>query len=261
MVAWPTADSIEVTADATWLTADNGDWTPPAPPPAPKVSVDDYLRFITSYHRGKPKFAAMIRALVEPLVAIQDFIAHLPIDFDLDVAIGVQLDVVGEWVGRTRFVETPIPNVYFSFDEEMRGFDLGVWKGPNDNDFGVVRLDDETYRTLLRAKIAANNWDGTLETAKDALSIIFPNGETLLFVLDNQDMSMTFGVAGKVPSILFLSLLSRGYVPLKPEGVEAVYAITSSDGAPVFGFDVESEFIGGFDSGAWAVSPEFYFDA
>ena len=75
------------------------------------ASVDDYLALITAYHRGKPKFAAMVRAIVEPFVAIQDFIAHLPLDFDLDLAIGVQLDVVGEWVGRSRFIETPLPNV------------------------------------------------------------------------------------------------------------------------------------------------------
>ncbi len=224
------------------------------------ASLEDYLKLVTAYHRGKPKFVAMIRAIVEPFVAIQNFIAHLPTDFDIDVAIGVQLDVVGEWVGRSRYIETPIPNVYFTLDDALRGFDLGVWFGPNDNATGIVRLDDETYRTLLRAKIAANNWDGTLGTAKKALSIIFPAGDTRLFVLDNQDMSMTFGVAGRIPSILFLSLLTRGYVPLKPEGVRAVYAVTSVDDAPLFGFDVQNEFIAGFDSGAWAVPPNFYFD-
>ena len=225
------------------------------------AAIDDYLALITGYHRGKPKFAAMVRAIVEPFVAIQDLIANLPTDFDLDYAIGVQLDVVGEWVGRSRFIETPIPNVYFTLDDSLRGLDLGVWLGPNDNPTGLTRLDDETYRTLLRAKIAANNWDGTLGAAKEALSIIFPAGDTLLFVLDNQDMSMTFGMAGRIPSILFMSLLSRGYVPLKPEGVRAIYAVTSVDNAPLFGFDVQNEFISGFDMGAWAVSPEFYFDA
>ena len=225
------------------------------------ASVDDYLALITPFHRGKPKFSAMIAALADPLVSIQTFIAHLTTDFDLDVAIGVQLDVVGEWVGRSRFIETPIPSVYFTLDDDLRGFDLGVWLGPYDNPTGLTRLDDETYRTLLRAKIAANNWNGEIGTAKEALAIIFPAGDTRIFVIDNQDMSMTFGVAGRIPSILFLSLLSRGYVPLKPEGVRANYAVTSIDDAPVFGFDVQNEFIAGFDTGAWAVAPEYFFDA
>lgn len=223
--------------------------------------VDDYLSYVTSFHRSRPKFMAMIRALVDPLVATQDFILSLPMHFDLDVAIGVQLDQVGEWVGRSRYIRVPIPGIYFSFDEELKGFDLGVWKGPHDNDIGLTRLDDETYRLLLRAKIAANNWDGTTGTAKEALSIIFPDGETQIFVLDNMDMTMTVGVSGKIPSILFLALLSLGYIPLKPEGVRSLYAVTSVNDTPVFGFDVDNEFIGGFDNGSWAVSPEFYFDS
>lgn len=222
------------------------------------ADVDTYLALITSYHRGKPKFAAMIKALVEPIVAAQGFIAHLPTDFDLDHAIGVQLDVVGEWVGRTRFVRVPIANAWFSFDHDMRGFDQGVWYQPQyDTPAGITRLDDETYRTLLRAKIAANNWDGTLPSAKAALEILFPNGETSIIVIDNQDMTITFGVSGVIPSALFIALLSDGYLPLKPEGVRADYRITTVSG-PLFGFDVENEFIAGFDAGAWGAPPSYF---
>lgn len=220
-------------------------------------AADDYLALITPSHRGKPKFAAMIRALVEPVVAQQGFIEHLPVDFDLDEAIGAQLDVVGEWVGRTRFVRTPIASAWFSFDDALRGFDRGVWFQPFDTADGITRLDDETFRTLLRAKIAANNWDGTLPAAKEALSIIFPNGETSLVITDNQDMTITFGVAGVIPSALFIALLSDGYLPLKPEAVRANYLITTVSG-PLFGFDVSNEFIGGFDEAAWGAPPEYF---
>jgi hypothetical protein len=219
----------------------------------------DYQDLVTSFHSSRPKFMAIVGGVTAPPAEAQNFLRTLPSQFDLDTAIGVQLDQVGEWIGRTRYVKQPIAGVYFTLDDPLRGFDLGVWKGPNDNDAGLTRLDDETYRLLLRAKIASNNWDGTLEGAKNALSIIFPDGETRIFILDNQDMSMVFGVSGTIPSILFLALLSLGYVPLKPEGVQAVYAITSVDGAPLFGFDVDNEFIGGFDSGSWAVTPEYYF--
>lgn len=219
--------------------------------------TDAHLALITAFHRGKPKFAAMVKALVEPVVAQQSFMAHLPLDFDLDEAIGVQLDQVGEWVGRTRFVSTPIAGAWFSFDDELRGFDRGVWFQPFDTEDGITRLDDETFRTLLRAKIAANNWDGTLPAAKAALEIIFPDGETQLVITDNQDMTITFGVSGVIPSALFIALLSDGYLPLKPEGVRADYLITTVDG-PLFGFDVENEFISGFDTGAWGAPPSYF---
>jgi hypothetical protein len=222
------------------------------------ADVDSYLSLITSFHRGKPKFAAMVKALVEPIVAQQAFMAHLPLDFDLDQAIGVQLDHVGEWVGRTRFIKVPIANAWFSFDNALRGFDRGVWYQPQyDTPAGITRLDDDTYRTLLRAKIAANNWDGTLPSAKAALEILFPDGETAILVIDNQDMTITFGVAGVIPSALFIALLSQGYLPLKPEGVRADYLITTVDG-PLFGFDVQNSLISGFDTGAWGAPPSYF---
>ncbi|KPH79309.1 DUF2612 domain-containing protein [Bosea vaviloviae] len=220
-------------------------------------TADDYLALITPSHRGKPKFSAMIRALVEPVVSQQSFIEHLPVDFDLDEAIGAQLDVVGKWVGRTRFINIPIANVWFRFGDATRGFGRGLWKRPYDSVDGITRLDDTTYRTLLRAKIAANNWDGTLPDAKRALDIIFPNGETALVLIDNQDMTITFGVAGVIPSALFIALLSGGYIPLKPEGVRAKYRITTVSG-PIFGFGVDNDTIGGFGRGAWGAAPEYF---
>ncbi|MGC7970039.1 DUF2612 domain-containing protein, partial [Salmonella enterica] len=72
----------------------------------------------------------------------------LPFDFDLDQAIGVQLDAVGEWVGISRNITVPLAGVYFSFDIAGLGFDQGVWKGPFDPDTGLTTLDDDTYRLL-----------------------------------------------------------------------------------------------------------------
>lgn len=222
-------------------------------------SVDDYLALITSFHRGKPKFAATIKALVEPFVDLQIKQGAFPSDYDLDAAIGAQLDAVGEWVGRSRFIPVPIPNAYFSFDIENLGFDLGVWEGPYDSETGITRLDDETYRIFLRAKIAANHWDGTVGKAAEAFNLIFSQSPgSQIFVSDNGDMTMTVGISGVIPSILFIALLDQGYLPLKPEGVRIDYAITSVDGAAVFGFDIDNEFISGFDAGSWAVGPEYF---
>ncbi|WP_038367825.1 DUF2612 domain-containing protein [Bosea sp. UNC402CLCol] len=222
------------------------------------ADVDAYLALITSLHAGKPKFEAMIKALVEPIVAQQAVMEHLPLDFDLDQAIGVQLDEVGEWVGRTRFVKVPIANAWFTWGDATRGWGRGVWYDSRyDTPAGITRLDDDTYRTLLRAKIAANNWDGTLPSAKAALEILFPSGDTKIVVIDNQDMSITFGVAGIIPSALFIALLSQGYLPLKPEGVKANYRITTVDG-PLFGWGVNNEFISGWGTGAWGAPPDYF---
>lgn len=216
--------------------------------------TEKYLDLIPNWNREKPKFSGTISALVEPLAGSQAFVTHLPIDFDLDVAIGSQLDVVGEWVGRTRFVSIPIENVWFSFDLEGIGFDQGAWKGPYDLDANMSRLDDDHYRILLRAKIAANQWDGTLPGAKAVLDPVFGDG-THVFIQDHMDMPMTVGVSGKIPSAVTLALLAGGYIPLKPSGVRVNYLVVSEDETAMFGFDVQSELIDGFDHGSWGKPP------
>lgn len=223
--------------------------------------VERYLALVTSLHRRKPKYTAMLRLLLEPMAAIRAFVEHLPTDFDLDYAIGVQLDVVGEWVGRSRNVSIPIPNAWFTWDHETRGWDAGIWQGPYDSEQGITRLDDETYRQLLRAKIASNNWDGTVAGATAALAILFPDGDTHIFIVDNGDMTMTVGVAGAIPSTLWIALLANGYVPLKPVGVRTDYLITTVNDAPLFGFDVENEYIAGWDTGSWGAAPGYFLES
>ena len=111
-------------------------------------------------------------------------------------------------------------------------------------------LDDDTYRLLLRAKIGANHWDGTLETSAAILNQIFQGG-THVLIEDNGDMSVDIGVAGAPPSALFLALLTGGYIPIKPEGVRIKYYVLPSGEGPLFGFDVQNQYISGFDNGLW----------
>jgi len=215
------------------------------------AEASDYTRLVTSQHSRRPKFMAVVETLVRPMVGVMNVLGDMPAKFDLDGAVDAQLDAVGQWAGISRNVAVPLTDVYFSFDTERLGFDQGSWKGPFDPDNGLTRLDNETYRLVIRAKIGANHWDGTLESSRSILNTIFGGG-TFVFIQDNQDMSMTIGIAGVIPSAVFLALLANGIIPLKPEGVRVNYTIvTSTDGAPIFGLDVENDLIAGFDTGAW----------
>lgn len=224
------------------------------------ASAEDYLGRITSYHRGKPSFTATVKVSADAAVALIDQARALPAAFDLDGAVGKQLDADGEWIGRSRFIATPIDNAWFSLDIAGLGLDQGVWKGPYDSETGLTRLDDESYRTLLRAKIAANNWDGTVEDAAAALAIVFGGTGSILYIEDRQDMSMIMGIAGNLPNALILAIFGGGYIPLKPGGVRVNYLVTSVDGDPIFGLDgvaSDGRPLAGLDEGAWAVSPEY----
>ena len=144
-------------------------------------STDQYVDLITPFFRGQPKFTGTVGGVVDILAQMQMFIMeNFPFCFDVDTAIGVQLDKTGEWIGRDRYLHTPIDNAYFSFSltgsdqwadpPSGLGFDHAVWAGPYSPTDQISALDDHTYRCLLYAKIAANNSDGTITTIEEIYS-------------------------------------------------------------------------------------------
>jgi len=142
------------------------------------ADLSEYTALITSEHNQRPKFMAVVAALAQPMVDLMGVLESMPPKFDLDEAVGAQLDDVGRWVGISRIIRTPLSDVYFSLDISGLGFDQGIWKGPFDPDTGLTTLDDDTYRLVIRAKIGANHWDGTMEGSVAILNSIFsPAGE------------------------------------------------------------------------------------
>ena len=214
--------------------------------------VTPYTDLIISQHQQARNFMSVVAIRCQPYADMIAVAQAMPGLFDIDVAVGDQLDAVGEWVGISRDLSIPLTGVYFSLDTPGLGFDQGVWMGPFDPSSGVVSLDDDDYRTVLYAKIADNQWDGTIPGAYEVLAPVFP-GNTI-FIQDNGDKSMYVGVVGPVAlTPIQNSLLTGGYLSVKPAGIRIAGYITSSiQGAPVFGFDADNSTIGGFDHGAWA---------
>lgn len=218
------------------------------------ASASDYVGLVTSQHADKPRFVATIAALVQPLADAQAMLSAMPGDFDLDAATGAQLDAIGLWVGQSRALTAPLNNVYFSLDTDGLGLDQGYLKGPYDPTTGVISLADAEYRTLIRFRIAANRWDGTIEGAYAAWSVLFGGGLTLL-IEDFGDMSMTVGVVSAAPlDAVTLALILNGYIGLKPSGVRInAYLTPSVSGRPFFGFDLDTATVAGLDIGAWGI--------
>lgn len=215
-------------------------------------AVSDYIGLLPSAGSVQPKFVALLSALLDGLVDVQICVLKMPTDFDIDFALGVQLDAVGERVGLSRKLAAPIAGVYFSLDTESVGLDEGVILGPNDPTEALASLDDETYRLVLKIKARANNWDGSLEQAQQMLGAVAGAG-TNIFMQDRFNMSADVGVSGKVPSKLFVSLLKQLSSFLRPGAVKIETAyVTSTNETPLFGLDVGNNFINGLDSGAWA---------
>lgn len=220
-------------------------------------SLDSYLDRITSEHNGQPDFVATVTALLQPLVDMQAVVEHLPADFDLDVAVGAQLDAIGVRVNRNRFVDIPY-SVYFSWDTAGLGWDEGFWWVPGDPLTSMTTLADDPYRTLLRAVIAANQWDGTIPGAYVAWDTLFAGTPYGILIQDHGDLSMDLVLIGPSPDAITRALFTAGELDLKPAGVSlrhyvpSVYPGAVPGGTPLFGFDVQNGVIAGWDTGAWA---------
>ena len=215
--------------------------------------TSDYLALITSEHRGKPDFEGVVSAAVGPLADAQTVIASLPAAFDLDSAVGKQLDAVGEWVGVSRTISIPLVSVWFSIGVLHLGVGEGIWKGPYDPTTGIVELDDDTYRDLIRLKIKVNTWDGLIGSAQSALSAFYGGvSGSLPFIDDGQDMTLTVCISGNRPAMMRFAIFAGRYVEFKPAAVTIRTVVPSSPG-PVFGIGVNNAYIGGVGSGSWAV--------
>lgn len=220
---------------------------------------DDYSDLITQFHIHRPKFHATVRALAQAAVQIGETAASLPEAFDLDSAIGVQLDAVGKWIGRDRFIPYPLDTFWFSLDDFVRGLDMAVWKTSYDADYGTYRLADEDFRRLLYAQIGMNYWDGTMETLRAVLLDFYegmandPN--TLFFLDDRADGSATLAVSGAHPAPIVRAMLAWPAVRVDVGGIEIRVRMTSVNDAPLFGFDVQNNYVAGFDAGAFGVDP------
>jgi Protein of unknown function (DUF2612). len=180
------------------------------------ADIERYLKLITSEHSIKPKYIATVTAVLESV----DIDVDIDAAFDIDNALGKQLDILGIILGLNRTL---------AFQ-------------PTDDSSPV--LNDDNYRDLLKAKIILNQWDGCMETLADALTAWSPS--VYFTVKDNQDMSISVIAVGT--NQLQKDLISNGYIIPKPAGVQIKY--TMSD-VPVFAYGTNSDTLKGYGAGTW----------
>jgi hypothetical protein len=214
---------------------------------------DYYDQLITSEHREKPKFEQVVNLFSQAMVDISQQLIQIPNLYDVDIAVGTQLDVDGMWVGIDRNLKEPITNVYFSFDTVTLGFDEGVWKGKYDPISGLVSLPDDYFRLLIKSKILNNEWDGTVPRAYELSFAVFNYINGSIFIEDTADLGMHLGIfSAGPPTNLLKAMLVSGKFDVKPAGVKITAYLYQSQPGPMFAFDINNSYFSGFDSSSWA---------
>lgn len=208
-----------------------------------------YNKLIIGEFQKSPNFNAIVDLLTSALQTNTDLVNSFQTLFDLDTAVGQQLDYTGQWIGITRNITPAITNVFFSFDIDHLGFDEGYWQGKYSYG-GVTTLTDDVYRRLLYAKVMVNQCDGTIPGAIQALKMVFPDND--VFIKDNQDMTMDIILSGSLTPMV-IALLKRGSFNSRPTGVLVNdYHMASTRYQPLFAFDLNTPLLAGFDIGVWS---------
>lgn len=217
-----------------------------------EYTLQDYLNLIPPPNSIQPNFMAWLEANAVKGVQIQDLYATFNAEFNLDTAVGDQLDILGQILGLSRTVNF----------QPQGGFN--------------PVLDDATYRLVLKAKIILNLWDGTKGQIYEFLNQFLP--QYTFLILDNQDMSMTVLVigmsndlSGSITLALDLNndtyggldrgyftgfssflrqLVTNGYFFPKPAGVLISYLFPDH---PVLAFDSDTDNLKGLDLGYFAI--------
>ena len=214
------------------------------------MTIDEYLNRIPWQHRNKPKFRATLINVLNPSVEMGFLMSEIPKYYDVDEATGRQLDVIGEWVGRSRYIDTPLSGIYFEWaGTENVGWSSGIWKGRYDPASGLVSLDDDTYRLLIKLQIFANAWDGTVDGAYAAWDAIFANSD--IVIEDHQNMSISIGVTGQFFSTAQKALLTQQLSPFKVAGVRIAVWFLPKVKAPLFAWGINTNNLAGWGVGAW----------
>ncbi len=178
-----------------------------------------YLNLFTSQYKLSPKLQQWAQLAWKPIDDLTNCFAFLSNNFDIDQAVGQQLDMTGQLIGVSRTV----------------GFQPS-------NEVSPV-LDDTTYRLLLKARIAWNQWNGKMASLYPIWQSLFISGR--IVILDNQNMTATIIITGSLTSII-QDLIVNGYIVPRPEGVEYIYSFGT---LPLLGADENNTYIAGADLG------------
>ena len=214
------------------------------------VTVKQYTDLIPSQHRQEG-FIKLVEALILPFVNLQNHIDTMLYEFDVDRARGQVLDHIGQWVGIPRNVPFELTDVYFEWGGDgSLGWGRGSWKGFGDPDTGISVLPDDGYRTLIKAKIGANNWDGTNQQIALIYNGIFYNNAQVI-PTDNFNMTMDLTIVGGPLTAVEEGLIRTGVLPLRPAAVLTRYFVGPS-GGKVFAWNIQNQYFDGWQQAEWA---------
>lgn len=197
--------------------------------------VDYYANLLIIQYNQLPKAQATIELFVDALLA-NGVIFDVRDGYDIETAIGAQLDVLAKYIGEDRFYTGQNLDGFFAFatysddpayvaDEKIGfadyvdvGIKTGKWLTYDDVLSTTLSLTDYEFRTLLNLKILQNNSNHSDKEIDDGIFELFGLD---LVVQDNYDMTMTYTINNPAIVPIIQVAYEKGVLP-KPMGVELI---------------------------------------
>lgn len=194
-----------------------------------ETGIEYYKDLLLYQYINAPNARATVGLLVT-----QALVDLLPVAvdeaFDIETAVGPQLDILGEYIGFDRYVVGVIDRDYFTLDDYITSpspfYGLTTYTDVTVNaDVSMYAyvlyneannaLEDSEYRFLLKLKIVLNASLNGLHEINDLLFSFFALN---LIMIDQRDMSLSYFVLPASARIVLIAA-DENLLP-KPMGVE-----------------------------------------
>jgi hypothetical protein len=182
--------------------------------------INYYAALLIMQYAGQPKAYATVQTFVSALVANQIF-TQVGNGFNIDTAVGVQLDVIGKINGASRYGR---------------------------NFTGPMTLTDDEYRNYIKIKIIQNSGGSALYDIQNLISIYFG---TSLRVFDYSNMQMSYTFDSSIGSQQLAEFFVEAGVLPRPMGVQLSSIIYIPTFINIFGFrtyNIQQVDVKGFNS-------------
>lgn len=170
--------------------------------------VSRYVRLLVFQYQ-LPK-AQAVAAIVARVLMMDGLALAVRTAYRISTAVGVQLDVIGKYVGLSRNIGVPTSLPFFGFvrysgsGNNNNGFrsynnnlnSSGVFYRYGYSGTRATALSDTSYAFMIALQIILNSSDGTLYSIQKFLAALLPGAVT---VVDNHDMTLTYTITGVLP--------------------------------------------------------------
>lgn len=221
---------------------------------------------IATQYTESTKFLAYIRGLLAASAELEAVLQKVAEQVDIDIAEGVNLDVIGEIVGISRIIPASVQLAFFGFQDNAAALNFGEegaqgvggrFYDEGEPYLATSVLNDPEYRLLIRAKIVKNHAVGTNEDVIAGLSYLFGGSNMAIQVAVEDIGNMAIQVAvGRPLTYLEKALISELDILPRPAGVRISQRVTF-DTNSYFGFDGQNNALSFSEEGQPATGGQF----